>query len=74
MFIITARAVGVFLICLSPTEEVIDKEPLLALGLAFRRDGNNIIHDSVQCHRFRVCNTGTFGGIKDQNLHIFQKM
>lgn len=48
MSIVAARAVGVLLVCLSPTEETIDKEPLLALGLAFSSDGNNVIHDTVQ--------------------------
>ena len=43
-----AKAVGVLLVCLSPTEETIGKEPLLALGLACSSVGNNVIHDAVQ--------------------------
>lgn len=48
MSIMAARAVGVLLVGLSPTEETIGKEPLLTLGLAFSSDGNNVIHDAVQ--------------------------
>lgn len=48
MFIMAARAVGVLLVGVSPTEETIGKEPLLTLGLAFSSDGNNVIHGAVQ--------------------------
>lgn len=48
MSIMAARAVGVLLVGLSPTEETIGKEPLLTLDLAFNSDGNNVIHDAVQ--------------------------